>query len=108
MFELHLYPALGHRRIETVTRRDILDLLDAIEAKASGARANRVLANVRRLFSWAVERGIIEASPAANVKAPGQETARDRVLTDDELRAFLRACDRHGRAVRAAASACCC
>ena len=61
-----------------------------------GARANRVLANVRRLFSWAVERGIIEASPAANVKAPGQETSRDRVLTDDELRAFLRACDRMG------------
>ena len=96
MFALHLYPALGHRPIETVTRRDILDLLDGIEAKASGARANRVLANVRRLFSWAVERGIIEASPAANVKAPGQETARDRVLTDDELRAFLRACERMG------------
>ena len=48
------------------------------------------------MFSWAVERGIIEASPAANVKAPGQETARDRVLTDDELRAFLRACDGMG------------
>ena len=55
-----------------------------------------MLANVRRLFSWAVERGIIEASPVANVKAPGQETARDRVLTDDELRAFLRACERMG------------
>ena len=54
MLELHLYPTLGSRRIETVTRRDILDLLDAVEAKSSGARANRVLANVRRLFSWAV------------------------------------------------------
>ena len=29
-------------------------------------------------------------------KAPGQERARDRVLTDDELRAFLRACDGMG------------
>ena len=94
MLELHLYPTLGSRRIETVTRRDILELLDAVEAKSSGARANRVLANVRRLFSWAVERGIIDASPAANVRAPGQETARDRVLTDDELRAYQRACDR--------------
>ena len=96
MFALHLYPTLGSRRIETVTRRDILDLLDAIEAKSSGARANRVLANVRRLFSWAVERGIIEASPAANVKAPGQEQARDRVLTDGEVTAFLRACEGMG------------
>ena len=28
MFELHLYPVLGHRPIENITRRDILDLLD--------------------------------------------------------------------------------
>jgi integrase len=92
MFEMHLYPALGNRRIEAVTRRDILDLLDAVEERASGARANRVLANIRRMFSWAVERDMIEASPVANVKAPGQETARDRVLTDDEVGAFLKAC----------------
>lgn len=96
MFALHLYPTLGNRRIETITRRDILDLLDDIEAKTSGARANRVLANIRRLFSWAVERGILEASPAANVKAPGQERTRDRVLSDDELVAFLSACARLG------------
>lgn len=96
MFALHLYPKLGARPIAKVTRRDLLDLLDGIEAKASGARANRVLANVRRMFSWAVERGIIEASPAADVRAPGQETARDRVLTDDEVAAFLRACEAMG------------
>lgn len=96
MFELHLYPRLGSRRIETVTRRDVLDLLDGVEAGTSGARANRVLANIRRLFSWAVERGILEASPVAAVRAPGQEMARDRVLTDDELRAFVRACEGMG------------
>lgn len=96
MFALHLYPKLGARPIAKVTRRDVLDLLDGIDAKASGARANRVLANVRRMFSWAVERGIIEASPAADVRAPGQETARDRVLTDDEVAAFLRACETMG------------
>jgi len=96
MFELHLYPALGDRDIGSVTRRDILDVLDSIEEKVSGARANRVLANIRRLFAWAVERGVIEVSPVANVKAPGEERARDRVLSDDELRAFRRACDRLG------------
>lgn len=96
MFETHLYTKLGTVRIEAVTRRDILDLLDGIEEKASGARANRVLANVRRLFSWAVERGIIEASPVANIRAPGQERARDRVLTDDEARAFLKASEALG------------
>lgn len=96
MFALHLYPKLGARPIGTISRRDILDLLDGIEEKTSGARANRVLANVRRMFSWAVERSIIEVSPVADVRAPGQETARDRVLTDDEVTAFLRACETMG------------
>lgn len=96
MFALHLYPKLGARPIATVTRRDVLDLLDGIEAKTSGARANRVLANVRRMFAWAVERGILEVSPVANVRAPGQEKSRDRVLTDDEVTAFLRACEGMG------------
>ena len=102
MFERHLYPELGDRDIRTVTRRDILDLLDRAEERGAKVAVNRVLANVRRLFTWAVERGIIDASPVAAVKAPAPETARDRVLTDDELRAFLRACERLRRAVRPA------
>ena len=96
MFERHLYPELGDRDIRTVTRRDILDMLDRAEERGARVAVNRVLANVRRLFTWAVERGIIDASPVAAVKAPAPETARDRVLTDDELRAFLRACKRLG------------
>ena len=55
-----------------------------------------MLANVRRLFGWAVERGIIAASPVAGIRAPAPETARDRVLSDDEVRAFLRACKAMG------------
>ena len=35
--------------------------MDTIEAATSGARANRVLAKIRRLFNWAVERDIIVA-----------------------------------------------
>ena len=65
MFDRHLYPELGDRDIRTVTRRDILDMLDAAEKRGATVAVNRVLANVRRLFTWAVERGIIEASPVA-------------------------------------------
>ena len=38
-------------------------------------------------MNWCVDRGTIEASPVANLKAPTKEVARDRVLTDDELSA---------------------
>ena len=93
MFELHLYPVLGDRDITTVTRRDILALLDAAEAKGLGAGANRVLANTASLFSWAIQRGIIEASPVTSVKPPAVEQRRDRVLDDAEVVAFWHACD---------------
>ena len=45
-------------------------------------------AAIRRLCGWAVERGLISASPCAGIRAPAAEVARDRVfLTDDELAA---------------------
>jgi integrase len=53
--------------------------------------ANRVLAAVRKLFAWSLERDIVSASPAAGVRPVAKETSRDRVLNDGELRAFWRA-----------------
>ena len=40
------------------------------------------------MFSWAMQRGIVEASPVAAVRPPGREVARDRVLAPDELAAL--------------------
>lgn len=96
MLELRVYPEIGDREIKSITRRDVLDLLDKAEEARPGAGRNRLLANVRKMFAWAVERDIIQASPAAGISAPVKEQARDRVLSDDEMRAFLRACDRMG------------
>jgi integrase len=96
MLAQHVYPAIGDREINTVTRRDIRDLLDkAIEGGAT-KRVNRILANVRKLFSWAVEQDFIAASPVAGIAAPAPETRRERVLTHNEVRAFLRACEAVG------------
>lgn len=96
LLELHVYPSIGGRDIKEVTKRDVLDLLDRAQANGAKVRANRVLAAVRRMFGWAVERGIIDVSPVNGIRAPAPETARDRVLSNDELRAFLHACDSIG------------
>ncbi|ANK83463.1 MAG: hypothetical protein TEF_12735 [Rhizobiales bacterium NRL2] len=96
MFERHLYPVIGHREIKDIGRQDILEVLDKAEERGLSVGVNRILTNVRRLFGWAVERGLIETSPVTGIKPPAKERARDRVLTDDELRAFLTACDKAG------------
>ena len=38
------------------------------------------------MFSWAIERGIIDTSPADRMRRPADEEARDRVLSDEELK----------------------
>lgn len=79
-------PAWGSRKIQSITRRDVVALLDEIVDRGARVTANRVLALVRKFSNWCVERSILDASPAAGVKAPSEEVSRDRVLTDDEIR----------------------
>lgn len=90
-FKVNVHPIWGKRPIASITRRDVIDLLEKIDKERGPYMSNRTLAAIRRLFSWAVERDMIDASPAMNVKPVGKEVSRDRVLTDEELRAFWKA-----------------
>jgi integrase len=81
------------RRLSQIGRADIHDLLDGIVARGSPVTANRTLAWLRRMCSWAIERGLIEISPCAGIRAPAAETSRDRVLSDDEIEAVWLAAD---------------
>ena len=78
----------GERKVKDITRRDIIKLLDKIVDRGSPVTANRVLALVRKMFNFAIERDMIEASPCVMVRAPGKEKSKDRVLTEDEIKTF--------------------
>ncbi len=91
-------PKWGKRSIHEIGKRDVNDLLDVVVARGSHVMANRTLANLRRLFSWCVSRGIITASPCEGISAPHREKARDRVLSDDELIAIFNAAKQMGGA----------
>ncbi len=96
IFERHVLPVWGGRLIAGIERRDLIDLLDDLVARDMPVMANRVLAHVRKLFNWCIERGILEASPAAYVKAPAKEVHRDRVLDEAEICEVWDAFDRLG------------
>ena len=82
----------GQRDIRDIKRWDILELMDAAIARGSAYQANRILSNIRKLFNWCIERGIVEVSPIVGLKAPTKEQSRDRVLDDAEVVCVLRAC----------------
>lgn len=80
--------------IAKLNKRDILRVLDAVVGRGAETMANRTLAYLKLLFGWAQERGIIEINPSADIKKPGAETSRDRVLSAEELRLIWNACTR--------------
>jgi integrase len=92
----HVLPRWRGRMVHEVTRRDVLDILDRVVDGGAPIAANRVLAAVRKFFNWCVARDIIAASPCAGVKPPTAERARDRVLSDVELKRVLQAADKIG------------
>ena len=95
LLERNVLPRWRARLMRDISRRDVLGLLDRL-VEDGPITANRTFSAVRKLFSWAVSRDIIAASPCAGVKPPTPERSRDRVLSDDELCAVLQASDKLG------------
>jgi integrase len=89
-------PMWCNRPIATISRRDVIDLVDEIIARGARVQANRTLAWLRAMFNWAIEKERLAVSPVAGMKLPTEEQARDRVLSDDELRWAWVACDEVG------------
>ncbi len=98
---LHVLPTLGSRAAVSIVRRDVRDLLDGLADGGHPILANRVLAALRKLLNWAVEREVLPVSPAVGVKAPGKEIARERVLSDSELSVVWRGAEAIGGAAGA-------
>ena len=88
-------PAWKGRHISEVRRSDVADLMDAI-SKRSPAVARAAFSALTALFAWCERRELIPASPCAGADAPPRPDARDRVLTDDELRSVWAGADRLG------------
>ena len=90
--DVDILPSWRTRKVKELTRRDVRDLIERIADRGAPIAANRVLALVRKLLNFAVQRDWIDANPAALITKPGAERSRDRVLTDDELRRIWTAC----------------
>jgi integrase len=81
-------PRWGKRKAQDVARRDIILLLDEIVERGALIQANRTLATIRKMYSFAMGRGILESSPCVAIPAPSKENRRDRVLSEDEVKIF--------------------
>lgn len=88
-----VYPKLGKRQIDDIRRSDIVRLLDKIEDGHGAGMATNTLAHVRKIMNWHATRTDDFRSPIVRgmARTKPKERARDRILTDDELRAVWKA-----------------
>lgn len=81
--EIHVLPKWRDRKLGTIRRGEVRDLVEAIEGEVA---PNRVLTLIRTLFRYAMKRDWIEASPAEAIDKPKVERSRERVLSMEEAR----------------------
>lgn len=88
-------PWLG-KDVREISKRDVIKLRNAIIERGSPITANRVHATLSTFFNWLVSEDVIKSNPMAGLKKQTKEKARERVLTDDEVRIFWKAASAAG------------
>lgn len=83
--EMHVLPKWKDKKIATISRADVRDLIDGVEGDIL---PSRVLAIVRTVFRYALSRDWIDSSPVEGIAKPNADTARDRVLSMEEAAAI--------------------
>ena len=79
----------GGRPAVSLTKRELMDFFETI-AGTSKSSANRTQSTVRTMLGWAADRDLIPSNFLAGLKkVGGKENEKDRVLTGEEIRAFL-------------------
>jgi integrase len=89
VLERLVLPKLGGRPISDITRTDIVRLLDRIVDENGAVAADMVLAYLRRVMNWHAGRSDTFLSPIVRgmARTSPSKRRRQRVLSDDELRA---------------------
>lgn len=86
-------PAIGRKKLSEVTALDVLGITDRIKARGSDQMALTTRNIIKRLYSYAIARHLVELNPAAAIEARYIATARSRdvSLSPDEIGKLLRA-----------------
>lgn len=77
--------AWGNQKARDIARGDVKLLVEEIVARGSSIQANRTLATIRKMFSWALEHEVVELNPASGIGKPAPENPKDRCLSNDEI-----------------------
>jgi site-specific recombinase XerD len=82
-----------HRRVKDITRADVDQLVSPVAIRTPYEAAH-LLALVRKMFSFALDKGIVDVHPCLRMRSPAPNKPRRRVLASArELAIFWRMTD---------------
>lgn len=92
MFAQHIGPEIGKRVVGTIRKVDIVSVVESVTAKGYRVQANRVYSEVMAFLRWCEQKDYVAGVPSLRRKdvrkvGAAKEVARDRTLSDSELRA---------------------
>jgi integrase len=94
---------LRNKPIDSIKKADVAARLQELIKENGRTSAARARDYLRAMFAWAMKEGLCETNPIIATNDPAEGIpARDRVLSDDEVRSIWKACreDDFGRIVR--------
>lgn len=97
-----IQPALGHRKLSAVTRRDVEQFLLGVLDELTPASHNRFRALLSAVFRCAVEWSVVANNPCSGIRQLIENNARIRALSEREQMAFIQAADAEANQTAAA------
>lgn len=89
----HIKPALGHRKLAEIEKREIVQLQQKLAEKMEPSSVNAIIVQLKTMFNDAVTEDILAKSPAAGVKLLKVEKKATetyhRALTEEEQKRFM-------------------
>ena len=95
MLEKSVYPVLGTKVPDAITKPELAGLINKTKARRILSRV-ALHETLRPLFGWAFASGAIQSNPMTGLPCPKPVEARDRVLSDEEIKAFWQAVTAEG------------
>ncbi|MCK1284062.1 integrase family protein [Bradyrhizobium sp. 44] len=93
-FVRRVLPVWGNRAVGSISRQDCVALLDGLSKFKDAHRKGKT--RLSHFFGWTMDRNsTVKANPAAGIQTETADS-RERILSDQELRAVWLACDQLG------------
>jgi integrase len=83
----NILPVIGDSPAEAVTRADVAAAVEKVTRRGSYRLADLTLGIIRTIYNWATDTGLLDgADPTRRLRKRHSSAARERTLSDEELR----------------------